>query len=156
MISCFALLRSIPSVVKSFKLSATSVSPTFGWKKIGASNNDKTESTPSNFDNDSSIWESWFKDWYEKSSNSGLKVTIKKLESPNSFSFSLYVFNDSSPSKTNASEDASNLKFEIPCDAIKITNKTADNIFKGFLITKIEYFDIKFFISFFMSALRWI
>ena len=104
MISCFALLRSMPSVLKSFKLSATSVSPTFGWKKIGASNSDKTESTPSNFDNDSSIWESWFNDWYEKSSNSGLKVTIKKLDSPNSFSFSLYVFNDSSPSKATKPE----------------------------------------------------
>ena len=37
------------SSVKSFKLSATSVRPTLGWKNIGASKIDKTESTPSIF-----------------------------------------------------------------------------------------------------------
>ena len=46
------------SSVISFKLSDTWDRPTFGWKKIGASNKDSTESTPSiffksfsNFDN---------------------------------------------------------------------------------------------------------
>ena len=48
-ISSLARSKSISSKVISFKLSATSVKPTFGWKKIGASRSDKTESTPSIF-----------------------------------------------------------------------------------------------------------
>ena len=54
-ISSLASFKSIPSVVKSFRLSDTSVRLTFGWKNIGASSNDKTESTPSIFDNFCSI-----------------------------------------------------------------------------------------------------
>ena len=48
-ISSFASARLILSSVKSFKLSATSVSPTLGWKNIGASKIDRIESTPSIF-----------------------------------------------------------------------------------------------------------
>ena len=50
-ISSLARFKLIPSVVRSFRLSETSVRPTLGWKKIGASSNDKTESTPSILDN---------------------------------------------------------------------------------------------------------
>ena len=77
-------------------------------------------------------------DFCENNSSSGLYVTIKKLESPNSFSFSLNAFNDSSPSITKASEDASSLKLVIPCEAMIIRAKTVANIIKGFLITKVE------------------
>ena len=56
--------------------------------------------------------------------------------------FMMEFFNDSSPSITKASEDASSLKFEIPCEAIKIRTKTAVKIIRGFLITNAEYLDI--------------
>ena len=73
-------------------------------------------------------------------------MTIKKLESPNSFSFFLYVLNASSPSRTRASEDASSLKFDIPKDARTIMSNVKNRIGKGFDVVYIAKFFIKFFI----------
>ena len=75
-------------------------------------------------------------------------MTIRKLESPNSSSFSLYFFKAASPSSTRASEDASNLKLVIPAEAITKTKKIANNTINGLLITNSEYFFIKFFTLF--------
>ena len=83
-----AAARSIPGVCMSLRLSATSVNPTLGWKKIGASSSDNTESTPSRFlRSDWRLFKRSIEDW-EKRSSLGSIVIIKKLESPNSSSVS--------------------------------------------------------------------
>ena len=45
----------MPTDLRSFRLSATSVKPTFGWKNIGASIKESTDSTPSIKDKSFSI-----------------------------------------------------------------------------------------------------
>ena len=67
----------------------------------------------------------------EKSSFLGSKVTIKKLESPNSSSFSLYVFKAWSPSRTKASDDASSLKLEIPIEPVMANANTKTKYLKS-------------------------
>ena len=88
-ISSLARARLMPSDVKSFKLSATSVRPTRGWKNIGASMSDKTESTPSIRVKSFSILRIVSSESLVKSSPFGSYVTYKKFESPNSSSASL-------------------------------------------------------------------
>ena len=71
---------------------------------------------------------------------------MRKLESPNSSSFSLYFFNAVSPSRTNASDEASNLKLVMPWNARHMVKKTKERIINGFVITKFEYLYIRSFI----------
>ena len=71
---------------------------------------------------------------------------MRKLESPNSSSFSLYFFNAVSPSRTNASDEASNLKLVMPWYARHMVKKTKERTINGFVITKFEYLYIRSFI----------
>ena len=73
---------------------------------------------------------------------------MRKLESPNSSSFSLYFFNAVSPSRTNASDEASNLKLVMPWNAKHMIKKTTERIMNGFVIRKFEYLYIKSFMLF--------
>jgi len=63
---------------------------------MGASNIDRTESTPLIFVKSRSNSDIFLREYSENSSSLGSYVTIKKLESPNCSSVSRYVFSDSS------------------------------------------------------------
>ena len=84
-----AAIISKPSVSNVLRLSIRSAKGTLGWKKIGASKIDKTDSTVSNFSMDCSSDLIVPKDSSENKSEFGVKVTIRKSEFPNTSPVSL-------------------------------------------------------------------